>query len=226
VREFLDRIRGKRFVADPESANPGLQHDWQARLSKIEAELRALDETKQDKGPYLQAHDLHDLLRIGGAPKLDAEQFAPRSEVDSRITTLTTRIEAIRQRIQQVAESKGGFFQGLSFGKLIVGALGLSGPLAGAVIVAGGLAGRRAKKSRLDAARMLGAAERALDPVAVDTPPPPQRTVPETHYVSVEKDSFAKAHQWASEHVARKYPGATEILQAQDSLIKQYLAAK
>jgi hypothetical protein len=50
--------------------------------------------------------------------------------------------------------------------------------------------------------------------------------VPETHYVSVEQDSFAKAHQWASEHVARKYPGATEILQAQDSLIKQYLAAK
>jgi hypothetical protein len=60
----------------------------------------------------------------------------------------------------------------------------------------------------------------------VDSPPPPQRTVPETHYVSVENDSFAKAHQWASEHVVRKYPGATEILQAQDSLIKQYLAAK
>jgi hypothetical protein len=41
----------------------------------------------------------------------------------------------------------------------------------------------------------------------------------------VEKDSFAKAHQWASEQVARKYPGATELLQAQDSLIKQYIAA-
>jgi hypothetical protein len=50
--------------------------------------------------------------------------------------------------------------------------------------------------------------------------------VPETHYVSVETDSFAKAHQWASEQVARKYPGATEILQAQDSLIKQHLAAQ
>ena len=63
-------------------------------------------------------------------------------------------------------------------------------------------------------------------PIAVDSPPPPQRTVPETHYVPFEKDSFAKAHQWASEQVARKYPGATEVLQAQDSLIKQHLAGQ
>jgi hypothetical protein len=42
----------------------------------------------------------------------------------------------------------------------------------------------------------------------------------------VEQDSFAKAHQWASEHVARKYPGATEVLQTQESLIKQFLASK
>ena len=49
--------------------------------------------------------------------------------------------------------------------------------------------------------------------------------MPETHYVPVEKDSFAKAHQWASEQVARKYPGATEVLQAQDSLIKQFIKA-
>jgi hypothetical protein len=100
-------------------------------------------------------------------------------------------------------------------GKLAVGALGLSGPLAVAVVVAGGLAGRRWKKLRA-----------AAHPIAVDSPPPPQRVVPETHYVNVEQDSFAKAHQWASEHVARKYPGATEILQALESLIKQYLAAR
>jgi hypothetical protein len=65
-----------------------------------------------------------------------------------------------------------------------------------------------------------------MQPIVVDSPIPPQRTVPETHYVPIEKDSFAKAHQWASEHVARKYPGAAEILQALESLIKQYLAAK
>ena len=62
----------------------------------------------------------------------------------------------------------------------------------------------------------------ALAPV----PSAAQRVVPETHYVPVEADSFARAHQWASEQVARKYPGATEVLQAQDSLIKQHLAGQ
>src|SRR5213076_190474 len=100
-----------------------------------------------------------------------------------------------------------------------------------AVIIAGGLFGRRIKTrlSRLES--VIGISKsgsqqptRESQPIAVDSPPPPQRIVPETHYVPVEKDSFAKAHQWASEHVARKYPGATEVLQAQDSLIKQFLA--
>jgi hypothetical protein len=225
LREFLDRVRGQHAATSP-------QREWQAWSSKIESQIRALDEKKQDKGQFLKADDLRGYLRIADAPKLDADQFAQRSEVENRITTLTTRIHAVQQHIQQVAASKGGFFDGLSFGKLVVGALGLSGPLAAAVIVAGGLAGRRLKRAphriadRLAATRSDSEAERAGAPIAVDSPPPPQRIVPETHYVSVEKDSFAKAHQWASEHVARKYPGATEILQAQDSLIKQYLAAK
>jgi hypothetical protein len=38
-------------------------------------------------------------------------------------------------------------------------------------------------------------------------------------------DDFARAHQWASEQVARKYPGATEVLATLESLIKQQLAA-
>jgi hypothetical protein len=99
------------------------------------------------------------------------------------------------------------------------------------VIIAGGLAGRRVKKrfgadSKVESAAKDTNWPERQTPIPVDTPPPPQRTIPETHYVSVEKDSFAKAHQWACEQVARKYPGATEILQAQDSLIKQYLAAQ
>jgi hypothetical protein len=144
---------------------------------------------------------------------------------------IRARLESLEERLKQIASNKVGFFQGLSFGKLLVGALGLSGPVAAAVIIAGGLAGRRVKKRigvDCNIERTAGAAGQAerQRPIAVDTPPPPQRTVPETHYVSVEKDSFAKAHQWACEQVARKYPGATEILQAQDSLIKQYLAAQ
>ena len=231
LREFLDRIRDKRGGAIASSPSPDT--NWQAWSSKIESQISALDEKKQDKGQYLKAEDLQGYLRIADAPKVDANQFAPRSEVDGRIATLLARIQAVQQHVEQVDASKGGLFQGLSFGKLIVGALGLSGPLAAAVIVAGGLAGRRLKRGTRSNVQGVGTTfpapyspPPASEPIAVDTPPPPQRTVPETHYVSVEKDSFAKAHQWASEHVARKYPGATEILQALDSLIKQYLAAK
>jgi hypothetical protein len=237
LREFLDRLRGQPFVpqgapiSSAQSPAPGPRFDFHTWSSKFETQLRALDAKKQDKGDYLRADALNDYLPIA-AQKLGLDQFARRTELDGRLNTLTSRFESVRKHVEQVAAG-GGFFQGLTFGKLVVGVLGLSGPLAVAVIVAGGLAGRRIQRAplhvaaeRLAATRRLGAAERAAEPVAVDTPPPPQRTVPETHYVSVERDSFAKAHQWASEHVARKYPGATEILQAQDSLIKQYLAAK
>ncbi len=107
---------------------------------------------------------------------------------------------------------------GLSLGKMLAGALGLSGPLAIAVIIAGGLAGRRLKQ------RVSSTTKPAARPIAIDTPPPPQQTVPESHYVPVDRDEFARAHQWAREQVARKYPGATEILSTLESLIKQQLA--
>ena len=157
-------------------------------------------------------------------PRRDQDQQAPSTGIESR---LATRIEALEQHLRQVAASKVGFFQGLSLGKLLVGALGLSGPLAAAMIVAARLAGRRVK-SRVKSQESRARNSAAVDshPIAVDSPPLPQRSVPETHYVPFEKDSFARAHQWASEQVARKYPGATEILQAQDSLIKQHLAAQ
>jgi hypothetical protein len=158
----------------------------------------------------------------------DKSEPPTSQEVDSR---LRARLDSLEDRLKQIASNKVGFFQGLSIGKLLVGALGFSGPLAAAMIIAGGLAGRRLKKrfgARRKTESMANVANQSEGPrpIAVDTPPPPQRTIPETHYVSVEKDSFAKAHQWACEQVARKYPGATEILQAQDSLIKQHLAAQ
>lgn len=63
-------------------------------------------------------------------------------------------------------------------------------------------------------------------PVAIDSPPPPQQTVTERHYVPIERDSFRQAHGWASEQVARKYPGAIDYLTQLDSMINQYLAGK
>ncbi len=239
VREFLDRFR-RRISNNPATTRP-LQHDWLARFDAIERRVTALDQKKQDKGDYALRTDLAGFLRSGEMPSLDTSGFAQRSEVDGRLKSLSTRFESIhariestREKVEEVATNKGGFFQGLSMGKLLVGALGLSGPLAAAVIMAGGLAGRRLKKGGARSMEpgvvpSLHAPSSPLPatyPVVVDSPIPPQRTIPETHYVPIEQDSFAKAHQWASEHVARKYPGAAEILQAQDSLIKQFIASK
>ena len=246
LREFMAGVRSKLSGAPPaaskpstpQSRSPSPQFDWQTWTNELDARLRALDAKKQDKGNYLQPGDLNRYVRIEDAAKI-TDQFAPRSEIESKLKGLVTQfesvhavVETIRQHVEQITGGRAGILEGVSIGKFAVGALGLSGPVAAAVIIAGGLFGRRIKTriKRLESVvnPSLNSQHSTFNPVpiAVDSPPPPQRTVPETHYVPVEKDSFAKAHQWASEHVARKYPGATEVLQTQDSLIKQYLASK
>jgi Trypsin-like peptidase domain len=180
-------------------------------------------------------------IPIPGPQAPAANPPAWQEEIDNKLAdrfgTLDDRLQAIDRQIQQVgqlADGDVGFFQGLSFGKLIVGTLGLSGPLAAAVVAAGGLIGRRIKsraesqESRADGTPTFDSrlSTRDSQPVAVDTPPPPQRAVPETHYVPYERDAFARAHQWASEQVVRKYPGAVDVMTALDSLIKQQLNAQ
>jgi S1-C subfamily serine protease len=251
VREFLTCVRRKLFgspvvaskpITRQPPALPGIrspEFDWQTWTGELDTRIRALDSKKQDKGDYLQPGDLNRFLKIDDAAKI-TNQLAPRSEVESKLKSIAAKFESVhnvvdtvREHVDQIAGDRTSILEGVSLGKYAVGALGLSGPLAAAVIIAGGLFGRRIKTrlSRLESVIGIpkSISQRStpeFQPIAVDSPPPPQRTVPETHYVPVEKDSFAKAHQWASEHVARKYPGATEVLQAQDSLIKQFLAAK
>jgi hypothetical protein len=229
IREFLARVLGQgRGASDeareksaespsfaPRASQLAPEFDWQTWTSELDARIRALDAKKQDKGDYLQHGDLNGYERTEDATK--------------RFNSVHAVIESVRQHVGEIAAQRDGLLRGLSVGKVAVGALGLSGPLAAAVVIAGGLAGRRIKSRlrRLESHPALDSRHSALDrPIAVDSPPPPQRTVPETHYVPVERDSFAKAHQWASEHVVRKYPGASEVLQAQESLIKQFLASR
>jgi hypothetical protein len=249
VREFLARVRSEVFgnttIAvnkPPSSQSPALPgvpsptFDWQTWTSELDTRIRALDAKKQDKGDYLRPGDLNRYLKTDEVTKI-TDQFPPRAEIESKLKGLATRfdsvhnvVESVRTHVDELAGDRESIIEGASLAKYAVSALGLSGPVAAAVIIAGGLFGRRLKSrvTRLETvlAPTLNTKPSTLNPIAIDTPPPPQRTVPETHYVPVEKDSFAKAHQWASEHVARKYPGATEVLQAQDSLIKQFLAAK
>jgi hypothetical protein len=253
VREFLDRVlndraaRKNQIAAETRpSKSPAPQIDWQAWTSEIESRIRQLDDKKQDKGDYLQPGDLNGYVRDADVPAFDETQFARRAELQSRLETLSKHFDVVKrhtesfeQRLKRAAAIRVGIFEGLSIAKLLLGTLGLSGPLAAAVIVVGGFARAKSRvkseesraksgQSRADCDLALDSRPSALDskPIAVDSPPPAQRTLRETHYVPVEKDSFAKAHQWASEHVARKYPGAAEVLQAQDSLIKQFLNAQ
>jgi hypothetical protein len=249
VYDFLACVRGKLFgrqviaakpIGSQPSASPVLSpsFDWQSWTSELDARIRALDVKKQDKGDYLRPGDLNRYIRVDDASKY-IDQFAPRSEVEAKLTGIAARfdsihdvVESVRTHVEQISQSRSGILAGVSLGKVAVGALGLSGPVAAAVLVAGGLFGGRIKSrlSRLEKSHFptLNPQRSTLHPVpiAVDSLPPPQQTFTETHYVPVEQDTFAKAHQWASEQVVRKYPGATEVLQSQESLIKQYLAAK
>jgi hypothetical protein len=68
--------------------------------------------------------------------------------------------------------------------------------------------------------------ETKVVPVAIDSPPPPQVTATERHYVPFEQDHYRRAHDWAAEQIVRKYPGATDVLAAMDSLIQQQLAGQ
>ena len=96
-------------------------------------------------------------------------------------------------------------------GQFALGALSVGGPLG----FAAALFFLRVKRSELSWRRIV-----------VDSEPPPQQVVPETHYVSYENDEFAKAHQWACEQLARKFPGSVEMLTSLDSLIRQQLAGR
>ena len=249
VRDFLARIKNKVFApptiaAKPINSQPPAQPgvhspslDWQTWTAELDARLRALDAKKQDRGDYLQPGDLNRYIKTDDATKI-TDNLTTRAELETRLKDVTTKfesvhntVESVRHSIDQLAAARTGILEGVSIGKVAVATLGLSGPLAAAVILASGLAGRRLKSKverQATVSPSLPTPNSTLPttPIAIDTPPPPQRTVPETHYVPIEKDTFAKAHQWASEHVARKYPGATEVLQTQDSLIKQFLAAK
>src|SRR5207244_2358325 len=135
----------------PQAPSPQPQFDWKTWTNELDARIRALDARKQDKGQYLQAGDLNRYLKVEDATKI-ADQFAPRSEIESRLKGLVTQfesvhgvVESVRQHVEQIAGDRAGLLEGISLGKFAVGALGLSGPVAAAVIIAGGLFGRRIK---------------------------------------------------------------------------------
>lgn len=232
-------------VASAQSQTPS--PDLTARVDKVESDVAALRAGKQDRGEYLQAGDLNGYAKRDDLPAVDTSRFATHDDVanveagaKSLVESLHTKLHAqLDEQLsqimpavaQQIGAANPGLVAGLSYGKLVAGTLGVSGPLAIAVVIAGGLVGQKLRGRQTATAATAPVSSQpstgqSAIPIAIDSPPPPQQVVPETHYVPVQRDDFARAHQWASEHVARKYPGATEMLSTLDSLIKQQLAAQ
>lgn len=124
-------------------------------------------------------------------------------------------VEPPKANALSVVESKPSYVDRVvgtwKAGQFALGALSVGGPIG----LAAALFYLKVKRCK-----------RKWQPIAVDTKPPPQQVIPETHYVSYENDEFAKAHQWACEQLARKFPGSVEMLTSLDSLIRQQLAGR
>lgn len=60
--------------------------------------------------------------------------------------------------------------------------------------------------------------------IVVDSPPTPQTHRIDSQFVNVESDHYRRAHEMARQQLARKYPGSQDILEAEQSLIHQFMA--
>lgn len=171
---------------------------------------------------------------MGGFDRIDARlgELASRDEVQNLGRQAESRLAPLRERLERAVglAARGGAAAAKPLlGLESIGWVSVLGPSAAGVIV-GRYVWRR--RRRASVATGGGAAAHATGPVAegrpiaIDTPPPPQRVERETHYVPYQADDFARAHQWASEQLARKFPGSVEWLASLDSLIKQQLAGR
>lgn len=62
----------------------------------------------------------------------------------------------------------------------------------------------------------------------VTTERPPRAAVvePTTRFVELPTETYREAHQWAREQLGRKHPGAVGMLEQEQALLNQYLAAQ
>ena len=160
------------------------------------------------------------------------EQMLPR--LATRFTPVESQVAAQTQAVSQLS----GLLE--TAAPWILGALGVSasgglGSLAIPIVLA--LIKRRrnqkeqpdgpsSPQSSQDQKTEEGPIRKTVKPVTVDTPPPPQQIITETKFAPYERDTYAQAHAWAREELVRKYPGSTGLLETEQSLIRQFLAAK
>lgn len=119
----------------------------------------------------------------------------------------------------------------------ILGLVAGGTPIGAGVLLAVKMVGALRKRNKTVAPRSGGPVESRNSPpptgcvpvertVIVDGPPTPARETVHTQFVTVEANSYQKAHEQARQQVVRKYPGAQEVLEAELHLTKQYLAGQ
>ncbi|MEO0532218.1 MAG: serine protease [Planctomycetota bacterium] len=185
----------------PEASDP-----WRDR---IEQRLDILD-SRRPSQPTLP----NDLVRQN-----DLDALASRW--DQRFDRLSTQV---RVGVETPSDARRDSLLTPAITALLA-ALGVGGPIGIGLFFAKAWLRRRQRRRRATGSRTeVSAGEEPSErTIVVDTPPPPQRVVSETHYVPYQRDDFARAHQWASEQLVRKFPGSVEMLASLDSLIKQQL---
>lgn len=203
LRRILQRLTGSqqptKLSPVPRATEPAKGCDCEAWRKAIEGRLALLDQRPAPRLP-------NDLIRHDDLSRVTATWEQRFARLESRPLPPAPTPQPPRSTTQVLGDWLSR--------KAMLAAIAGGAPAVGA----GVLAWRLWRRSRTRA----GTSEMTR-PIAVDSPPPPQQVVPETHYVSYERDEFARAHQWACEQLARKFPGSVELLSSLDSLIKQQL---
>jgi hypothetical protein len=204
LRRILERLPKRELtpvVREPEAkpavVDDSLRKELRAYAAQLEERLKRL-ESRPAQTPA---------TRVDGSRSNDEAQPLDKSSVVNQEPTTPV-----------VGERFIGALAAMARVESLFAAVAVGGPLGFAAWA--GLTWWRRQR------RKTGVARYEPQRVAVDSPPPPQQVVPETHYVSYQRDDYARAHQWASEQLARKFPGSVELLTSLDSLIRQQLNGK
>lgn len=222
----------------PRPATPPVRDELTDVLKANEA-LRQQYEQQSEARRLIEAEEARQRQRVRSLEELRDRLIAEsrrQQERESLPSAPPHRAEDVTGKPDEAEEAKTGFFRsafrhgvqialagGLTAAQaeVAVPLLGLGGPVGAAALVGWKLLQyRRRRKDQQPEQRTT---QRT---VVVDSPTPQPKRQLETQIVNVESDSYQRAHETARQHIARRYPGSQEVLEAELSLTKQFLAGQ
>ena len=191
--------------------------DWQAWRDDIDSRLAALDAKKQDRGDYLQRRRSQRLCQESDVAATVASESSKRLITSSdppRVASNPCEPRSSTASKNVSAPCSPGLFSGLSLGKTAGRRTRTERPRR-----ARRDHRRRPRGSTHQTPRLANLPTLNSQPSTLNHSPSPStrhrrrnRRCPNLITCPSSATDFARAHQWAREQVARKYPGATEVL--------------